>query len=451
MHDVELGVVAHVEVVRIQRAGSIQRVGVRVDIEVALNLTVNRVDFTAQGTGSALLTVRCVGNHVQRQVVQNLVRRIQVSRVTLHLALLGPTRIRHHRQGGVVVGLLGTAGGGNGVVVLDGTLEQEVEPVGVAVFGGLEVSRNGFGGVLQTESARGRIILGNQLVHLAVDTAVHAVCGLGVVEVTFLLELLVDGHLVLGVHDVEGGVRRLQPVGVLAGVADVALARLSFLRGNDDNARHCARAIYRGSGSVFQDIERFDIVGVQAGDGGRNQGSGVTGGKVVGTHVHHIFHDHAIDHPQRFGRTVDGGGAADTDLGGRTESTGNVLHGHAGHLAFQGTADIGNTAELGFIGIDFGGGTGHQPAVHLLHTRCNGSFQHFGVVCQGEIDGGRHRLPGVLEAQAGGNDILGGTRHIGQGVFTVHVGHGTDGSVPFHKDGDTGDGFPLGIDHRTAD
>ena len=41
----------------------------------------------------------------------------------------------------------------------------------------------------------------------------------------------------------------------------------ALLRGDHDNAGHGARAIYRGSGAILQDVEALDIVRVQTGDG----------------------------------------------------------------------------------------------------------------------------------------------------------------------------------------
>ena len=241
--DVERGVVPGVVLVRIQGAGGVQCVGVRVDVEVTLDLAVHRVYFAGQGSRGALAAEGRVGDHVHRQVPEDLVGGVQVRRVALDGALQGPARIVHQGQGGVVVGFLAATGGGDGMVVLHAVREQQAEPVRIAVFRGAQVGGAGLGRVLEAELAGGGVVLADQLVHLAVDTAVHGVRRLRVVQVTLLLELLVDGHLVLGVHDVEGGVHRLQADGVFARVADVALARLTLLGRDHDNARHRARTI----------------------------------------------------------------------------------------------------------------------------------------------------------------------------------------------------------------
>ena len=162
------------------------------------------------------------------------------------------------------------------MVVLNRVGEQEVEPVGIPILCSPQVSSLCCSSIGESELSGSLVILADELVHLSVDTAVHAVCGLCVIEVTFLLEFLIDGHLVLGVHDVESRVHRLQTGGILSGVADMTLAGLTFLRSDDDDSRHRARAINRSSRSILEDIEGLDIIRVQARDSGTDKGGRVS-------------------------------------------------------------------------------------------------------------------------------------------------------------------------------
>ena len=256
----------------------------------------------------------------------------------------------------------------------------------------------------------------------------------------------------MGVHDVEGGVHRLQADGVFARVADVALARLTLLGRDDDNAGHRARTIDRGGGAVLQDVEGLDIVGIEAGDGGGNQGGGVTGGEIVGGDVHDVFHDHTVHDPQRLGGAVDGGGAADADLRGRAERTGDVLHGDTGHTAFQGTGDVGDTVQLGLIGVHLHGGTGEHAAVHRGHTGDDRLLQHLGIRFQGDADIVLHRNCLLLVAHEGNHKVLGALRNFVQDKIAVQVCHGSDLVGAFHIHVCTHDGVSVvGGDHRTAD
>ena len=109
MLDVEGRVVAGVVLVGIQGTGGVEGVGVRVNIKVTLDFTGHDVGFSIDGTGSALLTVGSVADEVEGEFVGKFEAGVHVSGVTLHGALEGPARILHHGQGGVVVGLLGTA------------------------------------------------------------------------------------------------------------------------------------------------------------------------------------------------------------------------------------------------------------------------------------------------------------------------------------------------------
>ena len=134
--DVERSVVTGVVNIRIQGAGSVQCVGIRVDIELARYLAAHAVHLRREGTGSALLTVGGVADHVQGQVVRDLERGVHVEGVAADGALKRPAFIVHDGHGSVVVGLVRTTGHGNGVGVLDRVAEQQVEPVRVAELGG---------------------------------------------------------------------------------------------------------------------------------------------------------------------------------------------------------------------------------------------------------------------------------------------------------------------------
>ena len=98
IEDVEWSIVASVELVRVESTRGVQRIGVRVDVEVALHFTRNNIDFRAQCAGSILLTIRSVANHVELQLLRQVVSRVQVGSVTLNLALQCPTRVGHSRD-----------------------------------------------------------------------------------------------------------------------------------------------------------------------------------------------------------------------------------------------------------------------------------------------------------------------------------------------------------------
>ena len=450
--DVERRVIPGVELVRIQRPGRVEGVGIRVDIEGAVHFTAHHVRRRTQGSGSALMAVGGVADHVESEGTADLVRAVDVRRIPADSALERPARVVHHGQGSVIVAAVRTAGHGDRVVVLDAVREQQVEPVGVAEFGVPQVSGLGFQGIGQGELLGHGIVLAQELVHLSVDTAVLGIGDIRVVQPAFLLQFLVDGHLVLGIHDVEGGVQRLHTERVLTRIGHRAVPGTAFLGGDDDNARHGARTVDGGRGTVLQDFEALDIVGVQAGDGGGNQGVGITGAQVLGIHFNDVFHDDAIHDPQRLGGAVDGGGTADADLRGGTERTGDVLHGDTGYAAFQGTGDIGDTVQFRLFGIHLDGGSGENAAVHRGHTGDDRLLQDLGVRLQGDADIVAHGNFLFLEAQERDHEVLRGLRHLVQDKVTVQVCHGSDRAGALHVHVGARHRFSvIGGDDRTAD
>ena len=450
--DVERSVVAGVELVRIQGAGRIQRVGIRVDVEVALDGAADDIDAGTEGARSLLRTIGRVRDDVQREVLQDPERAVDVAGVTLDGALERPARVIHDGQGGVVVSLVGTAGHRDGMVVLDVVGEQAVEPVGVAHFGGTQVGGPGLVRILQAELARRLVVQGDQFVHLAIDTALGIVGRRRIVQIALLFQFLVNGHLVLGIHDVEGRVIRLQAHRVFTRIGDPAAAGLTLLRGDDDNAGHGAGAVDGGRGAVLQDVETLDIVGVQTGDGRGDQGVGITGGQGFRIHFHDVFHDHAIDDPQRLGGAVDGGRAADADLRSRTESTGDVLHGDTGDTSFQRAGNVGHTGQRRFLRVQLGGRTGEQAAVHLGHTGHDRLLEDFGIRPEGDADVVLHWNFRLLIAHEGNHEVLRILRHLVQDKVTVLVRDGSDLGLAFHRHERSDDRFSVfSRDDRTAD
>ena len=90
--------------------------------------------------------------------------------------------------------------------MLHGRAEKFLEPVRVAHLGLAEICfPSGFGVLHKIFSGR-RIVCVHQLVHLAVHAALRAVYVAGKVEPALLVHFLINGHLLLGVHDIELGI-----------------------------------------------------------------------------------------------------------------------------------------------------------------------------------------------------------------------------------------------------
>ena len=96
MVNVERRIVADVEFVGIQRTRRVDGIRIGVDVEVALHGTIDGVGSLTRSTRSLLLTIGRIANQVQRHLLAEVVVGVDVGRIALHLALLGPSRVAHH-------------------------------------------------------------------------------------------------------------------------------------------------------------------------------------------------------------------------------------------------------------------------------------------------------------------------------------------------------------------
>ena len=434
MEDVEVCVVARVVFVRVKRARRVEGERIGVDVELAAHLSRGDVDALRGRAGGTLLAVGGVGEEVEREVLAEVERGVQVGRVAVHAALLVPSRVFHDAQRGVIGSLVGAGGHADGVVLHHAEAEELVEPVGVALLGGLQVGVARFRRVGQPELPRVGVVGVDQVPHLAVDAAVGGVVDpvvarAGEVEPPLLGHFLVDVHLVLRVHDVEVVVRRLHAHGELAGIVDAALSGFSFLGGHDDDAGHGPCAVDGRGRAVFQNLEALDVVGVETGDGGTDEGLHVARGESVGAHVDGVFHDDAVHHPQRLAAAEDGGGAAHADLGRRAEGAAHVLYRHAGGPSLKGAADVRHTVDFHLLGIELHGGAGEEPLVHLLHTGDDHFLQVLALGLQGDVDA-RPDGHGLLdEPDVGDFEPLGTCGDVLDGKFSVQVGRRAEGGA----------------------
>ena len=117
--DVEGSIVAHVELVGIERTRAVDGIRIGVDIEVTSHGASDRVDTLVRRAGSLLLAVGRVADEVQRYALVQVVVGVDVGRVAAHLTALSPARVVHHRERGIVLGLVRTCRHRHGVVVRD--------------------------------------------------------------------------------------------------------------------------------------------------------------------------------------------------------------------------------------------------------------------------------------------------------------------------------------------
>ena len=200
------------------------------------------------------------------------------------------------------------------------------------------------------------------------------------------------------------------------------MSGLTLFGGHNDDARHGSCTIDGSGRSVLKDLEAFDVVSVESGNGRAEQGFNVTGSQFISSDIDDIFLDDPVDHPKRAAAAVDGSGTAHADLGCGTEGSGYVLHRYTGCASFERAADVGHTVDFHFLCIDFHCSSGEETLVHFLHTGNDYVIEHAFLAVECDF----HVLSDVdslrLEADVGDFENLGFGRNAGDVEMSVDVG-----------------------------
>ena len=277
-----------------------------------------------------------------------------------------------------MLSLLRTCRNTHGVVLHDAVREQQIEPVGVAIFLLAQPLVAGSVGVEHLTRS-------DQSGELSIDTARVGIHHIGRTHITLLGQLLINRHLFLRIHDVEVLVVGNQSHREFTRVVHIGLAGLTFLGIDNDHTSHSAGTVDRGCRTVAQNLERLDVVGIQTGDSRREQCLGITRRKVVGVHLDDVLLNDTVHNPQRLRVAVDRRSTTNLDAGSRTERTRHILNRHTSGTTFQRTRDIGHTVELGFLGIDERRRTRKQSLVHLVHTRHDNIAKRVGIALEDNV------------------------------------------------------------------
>ena len=97
--------------------------------------------------------MRTITDEIQRQLVGNLIGRIEVEGISVDIALQRPSCIIEQGERSVEIQLFSTAGKADRMIVLDIICKQPVEPVGIPVLSSTEISNLGLVSILETELA----------------------------------------------------------------------------------------------------------------------------------------------------------------------------------------------------------------------------------------------------------------------------------------------------------
>ena len=141
--------------------------------------------------------------------------------------------------------------------------EKQVKPIGILIFSLLEIAIHRLLSISQSKSSRLRIICIHQVIHLAKDATVRSTITLFKREITIVVHLTIYTHLILRIHDIEIAVAWLQTHSEFTSIADTVCTSLTFLGCNNDDTSHGTCTINRGSRTILQNLEAFDIISIQ--------------------------------------------------------------------------------------------------------------------------------------------------------------------------------------------
>ena len=106
------------------------------------------------------------------------------------------------------------------MILHDVIAEEQVEPVGITELCLLQVGVHGSIGIGQPILSVGLVILGDEVVHLTIQTSGGAVGKCRELKPTLGGHFFVDTHLLLRVRDVVVPVAGLQTIGKLTGIVN---------------------------------------------------------------------------------------------------------------------------------------------------------------------------------------------------------------------------------------
>ena len=286
-----------------------------------------------------------------------------------------------------------------------------------------------------------------EIVLLTIGSLGHHVLPVDVVELAVIGtgEGRERGHTVIGRGSTVGreelckrshfdtmGVLRDTEVGA---EVDAGLAGLRLLRGHEDNAIGSAGTVDGGGGSVLQDLDALDILGIEPAEVGV--------GAVLDT----------VDNPQRVGVAVHGSDTADADAVTAGRVTGRLGDDHTGSGALQTLGKGGRNALQHGLGVNGCDRTGHVALLLGTVTDHHGLLKEHIILLEDEIN--RALSPSEGDFLVGIADAGGDEGGIGRNVRnckgSVGVGGSTDRGRTLHKHARGDDGFAVSVLNRTCD
>ncbi len=347
-------------------------------------------------------------------VVAYLVVDVGLAIVAGHLVALHQSAVFHQSQRYGKVGLVVAAVHAHFVVLRCAVPDDEVAPVGVRL-------------VLVDALGRGVVFEGIACQH---GLRCHGLCapcaGLHIVLVVEGIFGLVlhESHLSVAVERVRsggGGVPRVVDI-----QRNIRLAGLAALGGDDDDTVGTTRTVDGRGRSVFQNVHRLDVGGVEI-------------------ERRTIFH--AVDQDERVVACEERTGPAQVDVELAARLTRGLREVHARHFGLHGLHGVGGSHVFQVARLD-GGNRACEVALLLHGIADDHQFVKVLVVffhrdVEARLSGHAYFLFAVAHIAHFQCGIVG---HVGDGEVAVKVGHAADGSA-VHDDAHSDHRFAGGIFH----
>ena len=136
---------------RVKGTGGVQSIGIRVKLQFGRHFSSERI-YTTRG---ASLAVSTIDNHIETHLLAELVVGIEICCIAIAVAILHPTWVGEHTDGGIVRRLIASCGEAHCMVLHHSCLEELGKPVGIAILGSSQVSRLGRFSVVKAEVSIG--------------------------------------------------------------------------------------------------------------------------------------------------------------------------------------------------------------------------------------------------------------------------------------------------------
>ena len=314
-------------------------------------------------------------------------------------------------------------------------------------------------GVVGTQVVLGLLVTAadGEVVHLAEGVVLHdgvipgellvtgivvAIVGDQLFGVTRGIALLVTAHFVVHLHPGRDvgllGESGRDAEGERGRVVDGRSADLALLRGHEDDTVLGAQTV-DGCGSVLEDGDALDVLGVEFGEGG--------GGAVVVLRPAPV-----LTLAGAAGDTVDDHerGAVATKAEGIVEPadcTGFLTDHKARDLTLEGGGQVGLLGRGDVLGLDVGDGRGQGRFLLRTVTDHDGLFQFGSFLLKRDVHrgGSDFDLQGLI-SDGGYGQVC--THRHGEGVITVEIRGGAVRGARLH-DGRTDDRLLVGIENGT--